>query len=285
MKSVLSTFVVRNMKRILENFRNICSYFGRSQASIYASAASFYILLSIPSSTVLLLSILRHIPQLEAYTDFLLNAAVPSTFLNSFSHLFQESGNSAATLLPVSAVITAWSAAKGTTAVIDGLCSMFDLPAKNYFARRFRGILSLIGLSLATVIMGFLIVFCYILLYQIVTLLPPLQHMYSFIIGLRSMFAFLLFSFIYSGIYAFVYPGARSVWGILSGCVTALSCIILSEGFSLYVRWISENRKPLSTIQILLTAMLWLRLIILLLHYGAIACKLLARNYDRHRKK
>lgn len=267
------------MKRKLKVLSQLWTPFTESRAGVYASAASYYILLSIPSAVMLAASALPYLPQLGAQLSGVISASIPQALLPTISSLLESlQRDKAPALLSVSFLATLWSSAKGMTAVLDGLHAMFELPKIGFFHRRFRGIMSLLALTFGFVLVSFLIFLTYTLLFFAVRLLPPIEKAYSILVGFHGSFLFFLLSILFCACFRIICQKATLCQAALSGAAVSLSWVAVAEAFSVYMRWSLLKGRTLTDLSILFLGMLWLRLSILILLYGAVLCRLLSGN-------
>lgn len=247
------------MKNFLTKFRDVWRPFAESSVSLYASAACYYTLISIPAASLTLFRLFSDFPWLKSVLSLIPDAIRPLGE-NLFISVQQKTRGI------LSFVIALWSAAKISVSVTDGFRHIFSLPSTGFLQRRFRGILTLILGSLFTAAAILTILICYGILSALSPAVPvgvPVIY--------RILFSFTLLFFMLAGVYK-NYSGAGYLPVLLSAFAGALAWVISAEAFSLYIRL---KVSPLSGI---FAGILWLRSSLAIILYGGVLCRILSRK-------
>ena len=247
--------------------------FRDNKSSVYASSACFFLLISAAPGCVLLLMLLPYLPFSQAHWQVLISQMLPEPFLpwviGFLEEVFQKQSFS---VLSISAITTLWSASKGIMSIKDGLHAVLDLPRNTGFFRR-----SLISISYFLLIMFSLFLTVFIIVFgdKVLIALAGDRLSTDFVFRFRRSIAFTLLTVLFAIIYR-VLPLKVLPWKecIISSMLVSAGWLMLSYGFSIYIRFFSNSEQFYGSIGSLLLAAIWLRLCVIMLLYGAVLAKL-----------
>ena len=259
------------MKRKFNQIKKFCLIFAKSNAGTHAAAASYYILLSIPSFLILAASTLPYFPALFRQIEQFISVSVPTEFLPVLSPLlgqFQSSG--ATVLLPITFFVVLWSSSKGASAVLSGLYAAFQLPNNNFVVRRLHGMLLIILVCLGLIVLHYFTAASYIFFYFSAQPGSLPKMIFEVISKYRIAIEFPLLFFLFSICYKYIYKQQRISQVIISASAAAIGWILISRCFSVYIRWSISQEKIISALNVLFIGTIWLRFSMMIFFYGAV---------------
>ena len=242
----------------------------KKNISAFAASMAFFLFLSmIP----LLMALCAVLPYTTLTEDNLINAITQFTpdvmdamVVRIVSDVYARSAGT----ITIFALVTIWSAAKAMLALINGLNEVNDFEEKrNYFVLRtiacFYTVIILAAIVIALLVMVFGNVIVDILLADI----PPLHIVVSFIMHFRFLISWVILTFIFAMIYAFVPSRKLRFKQQLPGAAfAAVLWSAASFAFAVYVDHFNGfgTYGSLTTVVIL---MLWFYMLMYILMIGA----------------
>ena len=122
----------------MKRLQKFARYLAEQKVPLYAANASFFLILSVFPTLVVLLALMRYTGlQVETFTD-LVSAVVPDTLMPMVNRLVLSAYvNSTGTVLSISAVAALWSASRGMYSFVTGLNAIYDVQEnRGYFRTR-----------------------------------------------------------------------------------------------------------------------------------------------------
>ena len=242
----------------------------KKNISAFAASTAFFLFLSmIP----LLMALCAVLPYTRLTEDNLISAitqftpdAMDAMVVRIVSDVYARSAGT----ITVFALVTIWSAAKAMLALIYGLNAVNDFEEKrNYLVLRtiacFYTVIILVAIVLALLVMVFGNVIVDLLLADI----PPLHIVVSFIMHFRFLISWVILTFIFAMIYAFVPSRKLRFKQQLPGAAfAAVLWSAASFAFAVYVDHFNGfgTYGSLTTVVIL---MLWFYMLMYILMIGA----------------
>ena len=242
----------------------------KKNISAFAASTAFFLFLSmIP----LLMSLCAVLPYTRLTEENLLHAitqftpdAMDAMVVRIVSDVYARSAGT----ITVFALVTIWSAAKAMLALIYGLNAVNDFEEKrNYLVLRtiacFYTVIILVAIVIALLVMVFGNVIVDLLLADI----PPLHIVVSFIMHFRFLISWVILTFIFAMIYAFVPSRKLRFKQQLPGAAfAAVLWSAASFAFAVYVDHFNGfgTYGSLTTVVIL---MLWFYMLMYILMIGA----------------
>lgn len=246
---------MKRYMRIWNTLRPIWQPFHRSQATLYASAACFYLLLSLAPALTLLLTLPDStwlLPALEL---------VPSALRPVLTALLQAlRDNGTIVTRSLSGMVVLWSAARGSRSVMEGVYHVLH-QRPSPLRRRVFGVILLLALLPVCLLLRFF------------------QHNPP---GMRLLFPALPLGIFLSLLYWSA--AGRTIlyrWCLAGGLLGGGSWMLFSWLYSVYIQWFSGTVRIYGALGLLLLAVIWLRVCVLLLLYGGVLAFLLQQG-DYH---
>ncbi len=258
------------MGALWEKLRPLYRYVSKLQVGLYASQASFYLVLSFFPGLVLLLGLLRYTGlDINSFLAFV-EGILPQAFMPAAKKLIMSTYlGSTGTLLSLSALTALWSASRGVLGLMTGLCSIYKTPFRGgYFRRRlvsagytlvFLGVLLLtLGLSVlamdGTALPGFL----------------------ANAVNFRFLLLLLLQLGLFSGLYLAALGGKTPLGQVLPGaCLSCVGWLVFSQVYSFYVTYFTRYLSIYGSVYAVALSLLWLYCCISIVFYGAALNRLL----------
>lgn len=255
------------------NLKQLWLPFTSSEASVYASSACFYILLSLLPAAMLLSALIPALHISPTILEPALEQLIPPQFFPIIGDILAESDHTI--FASASAIVLLWSASKGILAITDGLCTLTDTHRPRRFLRRRLGaMLSFLVLCALLILVLVLYVFSKQLLRLLGFDAQPLHR-------IRYLYVPLALSVLFAGVYRLL-PGKRFSLPLcfLGGSISAAGWIGFSALFSIYVNFATGFRVRYGNPGLLLLACIWLQWCIALFLYGGLLIALIAgENY------
>lgn len=260
------------VRHCIRKGKEIAAFLKPMAIPIHSAYTSFFLVLSIFPSLMLLLGLLKYTDiQLEDLTAFL-EGFLPQALLPTAQALMKASyQGSTGAVVSVSAITALWSASRGMYGMVGGLCAIYgSCNARGYWHRRISSVvytflfLVVLVLTLIAHIFG-----TAILDYLWMTTSPTLMVVMS-IIDLRFVLLLLLQTSLFTAMYALLSGQRRPARDCFPGAVVAsLGWLLFSKLFSLYVEYFSDYSNVFGSIYALALGMLWLYFCICIVFYGS----------------
>jgi len=245
--------------------------------SLYASAAGFYILLSLFPAVILFGAILSLIPFSSQLLEEIILVWLPANFQSAAIHTINDVYSlSAPSVLSISAITLLWSASKGIHALLDGMNAALDCKYVGYFRRRLRSVFCLLLLLLSLLLCLALYVFGSILVRCLQNVSFTVSDLLLRILPFRFLIGGTMLSLMFTLSYRFFpFKQIRFRFCLAAGSLAGFGWIVFSYLFSIYVNHFTSSSKLYGRIGILLPMMLWLKICLTILLFGCVLAGLL----------
>lgn len=261
---------MRTIYRLYYIFRDFSWQMTKKNIAAFAASTAFFLFLSmIP----LLMALCAILPYTALTEDNLINAimrftpdAMNGLVIGVVSDVYARSAGT----ITVFAIVTVWSASKAMLALIYGLNEVNDFEEKrNYFVIRFIACIYTVIILVAMIVALFVMVFGNVIVDLLLVDFPPMHIFMQFFVHFRFLFSWIVLTFIFSLIYAFV-PGKKMRFKkqIPGAAFAAVLWSAASYIFSVYV----DNFNGFGTYGGLTTVvvlMFWFYLLMYILLIGA----------------
>lgn len=255
--------------RLWKILRDFGKKMGQQNISAFASSTAFFFFLSLVPMLILICTVLPYTPLTEENILMVTGGLLPEKIYPLVEELVREVYEKSAGLLSVAAVVTLWTAGKGMLALIRGLNAVGNVTeTRNYFLVRIVAsfytaiMMVMVLLSLLAVVFGNRLVDR--LLYRV----PQLQPLVAMLMHLRFLALWLVLTFLFAAIFAYVPCGRFLFWEQMPGAAfTAVGWSLFSWGFSLYVDW--TDYSIYGSLSIIILVMLWLYFCMYIVMVGA----------------
>lgn len=238
---------------------------------VYAGNASYFIVLSIFPTVMLLLNLLSYTTVSGGVILDLLERIIPSPIMPSVERLLNSMYQSSSGMtMSVTALAALWAASRGVYGILVGLNRIYCVTEnRGYVVTRFLSIVYTFLFLMVLVVTLAVHVFGQMILERIPTIDNPLVQLLWKIVSNRTIVLLVLQSFVFSAMFMFLPNRPNKLLPSLPGAVLAsFGWQAFSNLYSLYV----ENSASFPTIYGSLTSicvgMLWLYTCVAILFYG-----------------
>lgn len=261
---------------------------GRTIASLrvglHAASACYFLVLAVFPALLLVLSALRYTHLEVEQLAELLQGILPQAFLEPARNLILSAyRNSSGATVGISAVITLWSASRGTFGFMNGLNAVYGVREKrNYVYRRLISVLYTFALLVILVLTLAFHVFGTSLTGLIQRLAPGIYSFFSEVINLRFFLLLFLQTVFFTVMFMRLPNQKNSLSGSIPGALMAASgWLIFSDIYSIYVERFARLSNIYGSVYAVALSMLWLYCCISIVFYGGALNRLLD-GWNRH---
>lgn len=261
---------MRTIYRLYLIFRDFSWQMTKKNISAFAASTAFFLFLSMIPLLMALCAVLPYTALteenlLQAITQFTPDA-MDAMVVRIVSDVYARSAGT----ITIFALVTIWSAAKAMLALIFGLNAVNDFEEKrNYFVLRTIACIYTVIILAAIVMALFVMVFGNVIVDLLLADIPPLHIVVRFIMHFRFLISWVILTFIFAVIYAFVPSRKLRFKQQLPGAAfAAVLWSAASFAFALYVDHFNGfgTYGSLTTVVIL---MLWFYMLMYILMIGA----------------
>ena len=239
--------------------------------SAYAAQAAFFLILSAFPFAILILTFARFLPFSQEEFIIVLKDILPNEIETWMLGILEEMiRNSGSTLVSFSIIAALWSAARGILSISNGLNSVFHTEeSRNYFLLRSIATIHTLIVAVALVVLLIVFVFGNSLYEIILNKLPFMNDIATLILSVRVavgfVLLFLMFIIMYRGLPNHKISMRQAAPGAL---FSAVSWIIASFGFSIYVNHYSNYSRIYGSLAGIAIAMVWVYMMMNLVLWG-----------------
>lgn len=238
---------------------------------LYASHASFFIVLAAFPGLVLLLSLLRYTGLEVGELTQLLEGLIPDALLPGAKRLIHTTyrGTTGAAV-SLSAATALWSASRSFQGICTGLNSIYEVKEdRGYLRTRLMSVVYTFLFLVLLVLTLVLQVFGKSLGY-----VPPgksgLALVLQELLGMRFFVLLALQSMVFTAMFMFLPNRKNRFWDCLPGAlVSSVGWLLFSDLYSVYVVYFGGLSNVYGSVYVLALSLLWLYWCICILFYGA----------------
>ena len=261
---------MRTIYRLYHIFRDFNWQMTKKNIAAFAASTAFFLFLSmIP----LLMALCAILPFTTLTEEILISAimrftpdAMHGLVISVVSDVYARSAGT----ITIYAIVTVWSASKAMLALIHGLNAVNDFEERrNYFVLRFLACIYTVILLVAMIVALFVMVFGNVIVDLLLMDIPSLYILVQFIMHFRFLLSWVVLTFIFAMIYAYV-PNSKMRFRkqIPGAAFAAVLWSAASYAFAVYVDHFNGfgTYGGLTTVVIM---MLWFYLLMYILLIGA----------------
>ncbi len=238
---------------------------------VYASHASFFLVLAAFPTLVLLLSLLRYTGLDVDYLTQVLEGVIPNALLPSAKRLIINTyRGTTGTLVSISAVTALWSASRGFYGLTTGLNSIYGVTERrSYLHTRLLSVLYTFAFLLVLLLTLVLHVFGTSLLEWLPLEETPLLQLLENVVDLRFFVLLFVQTALFTAMFM-VLPNKRNkLSDSLPGALLASSgWLIFSDLYSIYVEHFAKLSIVYGSVYAVALSMLWLYCCVSIVFYG-----------------
>ncbi len=263
---------VETMNRMIRIIRAFLVRIKEDHVSAYAAQAAFFLVLSAFPFLILILTFTRFLPVSESDFVLMLRSMLPNEIedwlITIINEMYRNSGN---TLMSFSIIVALWSASRGILSISNGLNSVYRTEeSRNYFVLRSIATLHTLIVAVAIVVLLIVFVFGNSLYQTILAQIPFLNDVATLILSVRVAVGFVLLFLMFVTMYRGLPNHKISLRQATPGALfSAVSWIIVSFGFSIYVNHFSNYSKVYGSLTGIAIAMVWIYMMMNLILWGS----------------
>lgn len=250
---------------------HLVQYIAGLNIPVYASHASFFVVLAVFPTLVLLLSLLRYTGlEVENLTQ-ILEGVIPAALLPAAGRLIINTYQSTTgTVVSISALTALWSASRGIHGLLTGLNSIYDVSEdRGYIYTRLVSVVYTFAFLLVLLLTLVLHVFGTSLLQWLPLSESPLFAFLEEIVDLRFFLLLGIQTVLFTAMFM-VLPNRRNkLMDSLPGALLASSgWLIFSDIYSIYVEHFAGLSNIYGSVYAVALSMLWLYCCVSIVFYG-----------------
>ncbi len=261
---------MRTIYRLYYILRDFNWQMTKKNISAFAASTAFFLFLSMIPLLMALCAILPFTTLTEANLIGVVTQFTPDAMDALVVQIISDVYARTAGTITVFALVTIWSAAKAMLALIYGLNAVNDFEEKrNYIVLRAIACIYTVIILAAMLVALFVMVFGNVIVDILLRDIPPLHILVHFIMRFRFLVSWVILTFIFALIYAFVPSRKLRFKAQIPGAAfAAVLWSIASYAFSVYVDHYNGfgTYGSLTTVVIL---MLWFYMLMYILLIGA----------------
>lgn len=231
----------------------------------YAAQSAYFTLLSLIPFLLFFGAMLKYTPVSLDFLEKSVTLVLPDYVSGFLVNIIQETYESSAGIISISAIVAIWSAAKGIQYLTDGLNMMYDLvETRSWIRLRFWAVIYTFIMIFSIVLMLVLLVFGRTLQNWLAQYLPAVAGITHVLLKLKSLIGIGGLTIIFALFY-WAFPNRKGVgghrityWGQLPGAfICSVGWYVFSFGVSIYVNYFNgfSTYGSLTTIVLI---MFWL---------------------------
>lgn len=249
------------------------------RVGLHAASACYFLVLAVFPALLLVLSALRYTHLEVEQLAELLQGILPQAFLEPARKLILSAyRNSSGTAVGVSALVTLWSASRGTFGFMNGLNAVYGVREnRGYVYRRVISVLYTFAFIVVLVLTLGLHVFGASLARLIQRMAPAIYSFFADVINLRFFLLLFVQTVIFTGMFMRLPNRKNTLMESLPGALMAASgWLIFSDLYSIYVERFARLSNVYGSVYAVALSMLWLYCCISIVFYGGALNRLLA---------
>lgn len=251
-------------------------YIGSLRISVYAANASFFMILSMFPTLLLLLGLLRYTGMEVERLTGLLEGFLPQALVPNARQLIGNAyRNSTGALVSLSAVTALWSAGRGIHGLLRGLNRVYETrESRGFLATRWLSIRYTLGFLAVLVLTLLLQVFSHV--FEALAARGFLGWVLTEVVDLRFFVLHFIQTLLFAAMYVVLPDRKNSFRGSLPGALVAsLGWMTFSRLYSVYVRYFSSYSNIYGSVYAVALSMLWLYCCVNIIFYGGLLNKFL----------
>ena len=258
------------MKNFLKVVNGFIERSNRDHISAYAAQSAYFILLSFIPFILLLMTSVRYTPLTQSMVLEAVVRVTPEEFQNFVKMIILEVYSKSLAVVPLTAIITLWTAGKGLQGLTNGLNSVYQVyETRNYFAARIRSALYTLIFIVLIVATLILLVFGNSIQGALVEHLPFISGVTESILQMRTALSLVVLSTVFLMMYKFLPNRKAALKSQLPGAViSAVARSVLSLCFSIYLDLFSVANMY-GSLTTLIMIMLWMYFCMFIFLLGA----------------
>lgn len=266
------------LKKLKKIFR-ITDYISKNHIGAYAAQAAYFLILSMIPIFLLLLTIIQYTPVTKADVMSAMVLVFPEESMQSFIvSIINQVYNQSRAIIPITVIVTLWSAGKGVLAINTGLNCVYNTKeTRNYLILRLRACFYTIVFILAIVLGLVFSVFGNNISAFINAYFPFLRDSIVVILESRTVVSFVLWFLFAMVVYHFLPNRKEKMSKHVPGALfSSAAWMLISFGFSTYLTVFKGFSGLYGSMTAIVLVMLWLYFCMYAMLLGGLLNSLLA---------
>ena len=262
----------------MKRLQRLARYLAEQKVPLYAANASFFLILSVFPTLVVLLALMRYTGlQVEIFTD-LVAEVVPGALMPLVNRLVLSAYvNSTGTVLSISAVAALWSASRGMYSFVTGLNAIYEVKEnRGYFRTR----LISMGYTLAFLVVLLLTLVLHVFGGDLLRMLQklPISEFLLNLLDLRVFLLLVLQTALFCAMFM-VLPNERNRLGesIPGALLASIGWQVFTNLYSVYSQKFTSYASIYGSVYVVALGMLWLYFCICIVFYGGVLNKIMEK--------
>lgn len=251
---------MEKIKKLYEKCGKLTSDISRHHVGAYAAQTAYFLMLSLIPIILLLLTLIKYTPVTKADVMTAVIQVFPSSVDSLITSIVNQVYNQSMGVVPLTLIVTLWSAGKGVLALTTGLNCVYKCnETRNYVILRVRATVYTVMMILVIIFLLVLAVFGNTLNIFIGRHIPIMAEIADKMLELRSIITpivMIIFSLI---IYKFLPNRKCKFWSQIPGAVFAtIGWMVISWIFSVYVDIFKGFSSMYGSLTTIVLIMLWM---------------------------
>ena len=251
---------MEKIKKLYEKCGELTSDISRHHVGAYAAQTAYFLMLSLIPIILLLLTLIKYTPVTKADVMTAVIQVFPSSVDSLITSIVNQVYNQSMGVVPLTLIVTLWSAGKGVLALTTGLNCVYKCnETRNYVILRVRATVYTVMMILVIIFLLVLAVFGNTLNIFIGRHIPIMAEIADKMLELRSIITpivMIIFSLI---IYKFLPNRKCKFWSQIPGAVFAtIGWMVISWIFSVYVDIFKGFSSMYGSLTTIVLIMLWM---------------------------
>lgn len=258
--------------KLLDAVRRIGAFLSPMRISIHSAYTSFFLVLSVFPTLVVLFNILAYLPLGYDEVIDLISQVVPKAFMPMIEKVVSGAyENTSGAMLSVSVITALWSAGRGVRGLLLGLNSVYGLKEdRSYLKTRGISMMYTFLFIIVLVLTLVMLVFGHTIMDYLRMTTNPLLLFLMDVFDWGFVLMMVLQTVLFSAMYAYLPNRKQSMLRSIPGALVAsLGWVLCSNLVSIYVKYFPNYANIYGSFYAAALAMLWLYFCISIIFYGA----------------
>lgn len=237
----------------------------------YATQAAYFLIMSFIPCILFLTTLVRYTPLTYNVVRDAIIAFIPENLQSFVLGIVVDVYKRSTAIVPLSALVTLWSAGKGMQSIINGLNTIYHVKeTRNWLLTRIYAVFYTLSLVIAVIISLLMLVLGNEIQKAVSKYIPFLGRILGRILGARALLVFGVLFLVFLMLYK-VLPNRKATFKsqIPGALIIAVAWSIFSYGFSFYFEIFPGFSNMYGNLATIIMVMLWLYICMNLLLYGA----------------
>ena len=230
----------------------------------YAAQAAYFFFLSLIPILLTLITLIRFTPIDQQDVIEAMTYIFPSTVLGFITGIIDQVFTVSATVIPISILVTLWSAGRGVLAITHGLNIIYEnVETRNYLFVRMRSTVYTICFIVGIILTLLGSVFGNVIRDSLTTVSPFMKDVIDVLIRAQVIFTILVMTIFWMFVFRYLpnrgHKYKITLFRMFPGAVfVSVSWLLISAIFSMYLRIFTNFQSMYGSLTTVVLLMLWL---------------------------